>query len=126
MKLQKFILRKDWNIETEFAGIKNKILIFNKGKVFEADDNGSYIIEWIGGRMVLDFDGMRLAIDPSNGDTLFDIIEEKKDIEIKVEEVSDNDEEIVKNWRIQLDVKTSRKKLKEIEKIINEKVKEIL
>ncbi len=54
------------------------------------------------------------------------IIEEKKDIEIKVEEVSDNDEEIIKNWRIQLDVKTSRKKLKEIEKIINEKVKEIL
>jgi hypothetical protein len=40
MKLPKFILRKDWNIETEFAGIKNKILIFSKGKVFESDDNG--------------------------------------------------------------------------------------
>ena len=124
MKLPKFILRKDWNIETEFAGIKNKILIFSKGKVFEADDNGDYIIEWIGGRVTLDVDGMKLASD--NGDILFDIIEEKKDIEIKVEEVSDDDEEIIKNWRIQLDVKTSRKKLKEIEKIINEKVKEIL
>jgi hypothetical protein len=67
---------------------------------------------------------MKLASD--NGDILFDIIEEKKDIEIKVEEVSDDDEELIKNWRIQLDVKTSRKKLKEIEKIINEKVKEIL
>jgi hypothetical protein len=38
----------------------------------------------------------------------------------------DDDEEIIKNWRIQLDVKTSRRKLKEIEKIINQKVKEIL
>ena len=124
MKLPKFILRKDWNIETEFAGIKNKILIFSKGKVFESDDSGDYIIEWIGGRMTLDVDGMKSAND--NGDILFDIIEEKKDIEIKVEEVSDDDEELIKNWRIQLDVKTSRKKLKEIEKIINEKVKEIL
>jgi hypothetical protein len=70
---------------------------------------------------------MTLSWNPNdNGDILFDIVEEKKDIEIKVEEVSDDDEEIIKNWRIQLDVKTSRKKLKEIEKIINEKVKELL
>ena len=74
--------------------------------------------------MVSDVEGMKSASD--NGDILFDIVEEKKDIEIKVEEVSDDDEEIIKNWRIQLDVKTSRKKLKEIEKIINEKVKELL
>lgn len=124
MKLPKFILKKDWNVETEFAGIKNKILIFSKGRVFESDDNDDYVIEWIGGRMILNFDGMKSAND--NGDILFDIIEEKKDIEIKVEEVSDDDEELIKNWRIQLDVKTSRKKLKEIEKIINEKVKELL
>jgi hypothetical protein len=124
MKLPKFILRKDWNIETEFAGIKNKILIFSKGKVFESDDNGDYIIESLYGRMVSDVEGMKSASD--NGDILFDMVEEKKDIEIKVEEISDNDEELIKNWRIQLDVKTSRKKLKEIEKIINEKVKEIL
>ena len=82
MKLPKFILRKDWNIETEFAGIKNKIFIFSKGKVFESDDNGDCIIEWIGGRMILDFDGMKSAND--NGDILFDIIEEKKDIEYLV------------------------------------------
>ena len=106
------------------TGTTNKILIFSKGKVFESDDNGDYIIEWIGGRMILDFDGMKSAND--NGNILFEIIEEKKDIEIKVEEVSDDDEEIIKNWRIQLDVKTSRRKLKEIEKIINQKVKEIL
>ena len=124
MKLPKFILKKDWNIETEFAGTKSKIVIFSKGKVFESDDNGDYIIESLYGRMVSDVEGMKSASD--NGDILFDIVEEKKDIEIKVEEVSDDDEEIIKNWRIQLDVKTSRKKLKEIEKIINEKVKEIL
>ena len=124
MELPKFILKQDWNIETEFAGIKSKILIFNKGKVFEPNDSGNYIIEWIGGVMTLDIDGMKSSND--NGELLFDIVEEKKDIEIKVEEVSDNDEEIIKNWRIQLDVKTSRKKLKEIEKNINEKVKELL
>jgi len=124
MKLPKFILKKDWIIEPEFAGTKSKIVIFSKGKVFEADDKGDYIIESLYGRMVSDVEGMKSASD--NGDILFDMVEEKKDIEIKVEEVSDDDEEIIKNWRIQLDVKTSRKKLKEIEKIINEKVKELL
>lgn len=124
MKLPKFILKKDWIIEPEFAGTKSKIVIFSKGKVFEADDDGNYIIESLYGRMVSDVEGMKSASD--NGDILFDMVEEKKDIEIKVEEISDNDEELIKNWRIQLDVKTSRKKLKEIEKIINEKVKELL
>lgn len=124
MKLPKFILKKDWSIEPEFAGTKSKIVIFSKGKVFEADDEGNYIIESLYGRMVSDVEGMKSASD--NGDILFDMVEEKKDIEIKVEEISDNDDELIKNWRIQLDVKTSRKKLKEIEKIINEKVKELL
>jgi hypothetical protein len=36
------------------------------------------------------------------------------------------DEDVVKSWRIQLDVKTTRTKLREVEKIINDMVKPIL
>jgi len=43
-----------------------------------------------------------------------------------VEEIPDSEEYVVKNWRIQLDVKTTRAKLREVEKIINEMVKPIL
>lgn len=74
--------------------------------------------------MILDEEEMRLAND--NGELLFDEIQEKEDLNLIIEEAPDGDDEQVKRWRIQLDVTTTRKKLKEIEKIFNEKVKEIL
>ena len=42
-----------------------------------------------------------------------------------VEELQE-DEDVVKSWRIQLDVKTTRSKLREVERIINDMVKPIL
>ena len=53
------------------------------------------------------------------------IVEEKEDVVMTVEELID-DEDVVKSWRIQLDVKTTRAKLREVEKIINDMVKPIL
>ena len=51
MKYPKFKLNIDWELETEFAGIKNKTIIFSKGQIFEANENGEYIIEWFGGKV---------------------------------------------------------------------------
>ena len=124
MKYPKFKLNIDWELETEFAGIKNKTIIFSKGQIFEANENGEYIIEWFGGKMILDEDKMRLAT--HNGSKLYTPIEIEKDIEIHIEEIPDDDDILVRNWRIQLDVKTTRKKLKEVQRIIEEYVKPIL
>jgi len=132
MKSPSFTLKKDWYLETDILGIKNKTLIFTKGQIFKPNENGEYHIihgGWseknpnIGGRMILLEEDMKLAND--NGEILFDIIVEK-DMNLKIEEISEDDENVERNWRIQLDVKTTRKKLKEIQKIIEEKVKPIL
>ena len=68
---------------------------------------------------------MREAQDGSN--SMFEEIpvEEKEEVVMTVEELID-DEDVVKSWRIQLDVKTTRAKLREVEKIINDMVKPIL
>lgn len=120
MEYPKFKLNKDWNIESDFAGIKNKILIFSEGHTFESNEEGLYIIEWIGGKMSFSEDQMRLNKE------LFTPEEIRDDIEIHIEEISEDDDILVRNWRIQLDVKTTRKKLKEVQRIIEEQVKPIL
>ena len=50
----------------------------------------------------------------------------RDDFEIIIEEVPEDDDILVRNWRIQLDVKTTRKKLKEVQRIIEEQVRPIL
>lgn len=120
MQYPKFSLNKDWNIESEFAGIKNKVLIFPEGHIFEANEDGEYIIEWIGGRMSFDEYQMRLNKE------LFTPIEIRSDIEITIEEIDDIDENLVRNWRIQLDVKTTRKKLKEFEIRFRDSINDII
>lgn len=124
MKSPKFILKKDWYLETNVLGVKNKTLIFSKGQEFNPNSDSKYEISYDGGKMLLDEEEMRLAND--NGELLFDEVKEKEDLNLIIEEVPEDDDEQVKRWRIQLDVTTTRKKLKEIEKIVNEKVKEIL
>ena len=54
------------------------------------------------------------------------MFESVKEIELNIKEISTNEEDIVRNYRIQLDVKTSSKKLKEIEKVFKEVVSSIL
>ncbi len=50
------------------------------------------------------------------------IFEEIEEVDIIIEELPDDDDILVRNWRIQLDVKTTRKKLKEFEKIFRESI----
>ena len=79
----------------------------------------------IGGRMQLTEKMMRETQDGSN--SMFEEmpVEVKEEVIMTVEELLE-DEDVVKSWRIQLDVKTTRTKLREVEKIINDMVKPIL
>ncbi len=134
MKFPRFILRQDWFLETEIFGVKNKNLIFTKGQIFESNEKGEYHIThggWteetphIGGKIVLSVEDMRKAKD---GDVnLFsEEVPPSEEVVMTVEEIPEEEEYTIKNWRIQLDVKTTRSKLREVEKIINEMVKPIL
>lgn len=133
MKKPSFKLKKDWYLETDILGIKNKTLIFPEGQLFEPTESGEYHIihgGWsesnpsIGSRMILSEDDMKLAND--NGTLLFDIVEPQQTVEIVIQEIPEDDDQLVRNWRIQLDVKTTRKKLKDIEILIKDKVLPLL
>lgn len=122
----KFILKEDMVIK--IPGMTKEIKLFDKGKIFESNENNEYVIEMMGGTQVLTEDKMREAVD-QDGNLLFDIVHEEvveQDLDIIVEEIPDDDDEQVKRWRIQLDVTTTRKKLKEIEKFVNENVRKLL
>ena len=128
MKYPKFISREDWFIETEFLGLRKKKTIYKKGHVFEPTNDGNYIVvDPYGVEVVIDEKTMREYTLSFNDDTpFFEVYEEDNNLELIIEEIPDDDDILVRNWRIQLDVKTTRKKLKEIEKIINDKVKPLL
>lgn len=126
MNFPKFKLKEDWYIETKLLNQVTKELIFEKGNLFETE-TGIYDIVWPGGKMSLTEKMIRESKD-GGGDFMFEEIpvEIKEEVRMTVEEIPDSEENAVKNWRIQLDVKTTRAKLREVEKIINEMVKPIL
>ena len=126
MNFPKFLLKEDWYIETTWLSNLNKELVFEKGHVFESE-NGIYDIVWSGGKMSLTEKMMKEAQDEDKNSMFEEIpVEVKEEVKMTVEEIPDSEEYAVKNWRIQLDVKTTRAKLREVEKIINEMVKPIL
>lgn len=96
--------------------------ILDIGNIIEPID-GKYTIKWenngIWNKMAFDYDGIKNL--KQSGKTIFREIKDK-DINISIKEIEDTDEEKIKNWRIQLDVKTSRKNLLLIENLIREKV----
>lgn len=121
----RFRLKEDWYIEDFF----DKVKIYDAGHIFspckEGDMEGKYIIEnpVSGGKTAMTFDQMLKA---TGGDKeLFETVDDQ-DIELVVEEVPEDKDNEVKNWRIQLDVKTSLKNLKKIEVFIKENIKEML
>jgi hypothetical protein len=124
MNNPKFILNQDWTYETEFFGSKTTKTLYKKGEIFEPDNDGKYqITNPVGEISLMSLESIKNI---KINDTLIFDEESEEEFEIIIEEVPENDEDVVKNWRIQLDVKTTRKKLKEIEKIINQMVKPIL
>jgi len=126
MNFTKFLLKEDWYIETKLLNQVTKELVFEKGHIFESE-NGIYDIVWSGGKMSLTEKMMRESEDENKNPMFEEIpVEVKEEVKMTVEEIPDSEEYAVKNWRIQLDVKTTRAKLREVEKIINEMVKPIL
>ena len=126
MNFPKFLLKEDWYIETKLLSQVTKELVFEKNHVFESE-NGIYDIVWSGGKMSLTEKMMKDAQDEDKNSMFEEIpVEVKEEVKMTVEEIPDSEEYAVKNWRIQLDVKTTRAKLREVEKIINEMVKPIL
>lgn len=110
----RFILLKDWYANIPFSNEKKKI--FDKGYIFEPNENGEYIIEYEDKKMTSSLEWFREN----------DSFEEIKHYDINIEEVSDEEDDIVKNWRIQLDVKTNRSKLKEFERVFRNEIDKIL
>lgn len=117
----KFKLKEDWNYETTFLGKTVSKTLYKEGHIFELNSEDKYeIIQPTGEITTLNQSEMEKI------DMLEKIIEKDNEIEIIIEEIPDDDDILVRNWRIQLDVKTTRKKLKEIQKIIEEKVKPLI
>lgn len=118
MKLK---LIKDWTYETNFLGKTISNILYKSGHVFESNTDGLFEINQpTGGMILLTKDQM------FEFDFIEEFIESSSDFEIIIEEIPEDDDILVRNWRIQLDVKTTRKKLKEVQKIIEEYVKPIL
>lgn len=110
----KFKLLKDWYANIPFSNEKKKI--FDKGHIFLPNEDGEYIIQYEDKTMKSTLEWFREN----------DSFEEIKEYDVIVEEIKDSEEEEIKNWRIQLDIKTSRKKLKDIEIIIKQEIDKII
>ena len=117
----KFRLKKDWYIDNFF----DKVKIYDEDQIFTPNEEGNYIIEnpINGGKTKMSFDDMLKATD--NGEPLFETINEQE-IELTLEEVTEDKDNEVKKWRIQLDVNTSLNKLKQIQKFLQENIPDLL
>lgn len=106
----KFRLIKDLVLNTGFE----EEVILNKGEIIE-DINGEYFFT----KLNKVYTKEDLLAKP-------DIFELLPEIKLEIKEVDQDDEDKIGNWRIQLDVKTSRRKLKEIETFLRETISEML
>ena len=120
-KMIKFRLKKDWYVDDFF----DKVKIYDEGQIFAPNEDGNYSVMGIDKvSHFMKFDSM-LNAKSQEGGLLFEAISEQE-IELIVEEVPEDKDNEVKNWRIQLDVKTSLKNLKKIEVFIKENIQEML
>ena len=100
--------------------LKHDYFSYEKGDIILPNSEGNYIIETLGSKKIeLSYDEIL-----SESSIFEEIVE--KDLDLKISEVSDDSLNKIKNWRIQLDVKTSQKKLKLIEKILTKEINKIL
>lgn len=93
-------------------------LIFSKDETIEVDDVYQ-----------VDKDGIKFPL--SIKDILIDkrfqeVIEPKQELNFDVQEVTEDEELEIKKFRIQLDVTTNRKKLREIENFMRKTLEEML
>lgn len=85
-------------------------IIFRKGDIIDKSD--TYYVEIESGNIVIFYSMIENFVEPY------------QDIEIRISNPSDDEEE--KIWRMQLDVKTTRKKAIEIENFLRKTLKEMI
>ena len=120
--IMKFRLTEDWTYQTTFLGKTITKTLYTKDTLFEPNKDDKYeIIQPTGEISLFSLEDIKSI------EFLEELIEKQEnDFEIIIEEIPEDDDILVRNWRIQLDVKTTRKKLKEVQRIIEEYVKPIL
>jgi len=121
--MSRFILKKDWILKYTILDKQGQELLYTKGKIFEPNEHGEYIIPISStqGNLILKYKDMKLADDGE--DLLFEELEELPEIKISLLE---EDEDAIKNYRLQLDVKTTPRKAKEIENYLRKTLQEML
>lgn len=107
----KFRLIKDFILNTGFG----EEIILQKGDITEPNENGDYVFP----KLNKIFTKEDLLSKP-------ELFEELPDLKLDVRELTEDEDDKIGNWRIQLDVKTSKRKLREIERFIRENVNEML
>ncbi len=116
----KFRLKKDWYVDNFF----DKVKIYNEGHIFIPDVDGKYHITGVNGYShFMSFSDMLNA--KLGEETLFQPINEDQ-LDIIVEEMPIDSDDVVKKWRIQLDVNTSLNKLKLIQKYLQDNIPNLL
>ena len=119
--MSKFILKKDWILKYTILDKQGQELLYTKGKVFEPNEHGEYVISSTHGKMILKYKDMKSSVDGE--DLLFEEVEELPQIKVTLLE---EDEDSIKNYRLQLDVKTTPRKAKEIENYLRKTLQEML
>lgn len=121
--MSKFILKQDWILKGELLGKSYHELLYTKGEVFEPNSHGEYVIKNSHGTMFLKYDEIKVA--EQDGQLLFEEVLEKVP-EISITILDDDFEDTERNYRLQLDVKTTGRKAKEIEKFLRKTLQEML
>jgi len=116
----KFRLKNDWYIDNFF----DKVKIYDEGQIFTPDEEGNYTI--IGIDKTTHFMKFDHMLNAKSGDELLFQPLNEEELNLIVEEIPVNGDDVVKKWRIQLDVNTSLNKLKEIQKFLQENIPELL
>jgi len=101
--------------------------ILRIGQIIEPNSEGIYEISYGEGisKNYLNLSLEEVKSVKQNNVFIFEEIEESE-VNIIIEELPDDDDILIRNWRIQFDVKTTKKKLKEFEKIFRESIENIL
>lgn len=90
-------------------------IILKKDSILEPNEDGEYFFKNVNRKYTKE----QLLSKPNTFKPLLDI-------DLDVKEINEDEEDKIGNWRIQLDVKTSKRKLKEIEKIVKEIISDLL
>lgn len=89
--------------------------ILETGTIIDVGEDG-YVIEKLGDKILYDNDFLSKP----------DYFKKIDELEFKISEIDQSEEDIIKRYRIQLDVKTSMSKLKQIQKEVEKIVSNIL